>query len=208
VPPPGLSGADETPLQANVAAAWRDSLKAGLRYWERLGRLALEGAAALVPVVAELRPEAAAPTAESAAEPAAEAGLGRTILVEGELGQAGLGVFLLENTTAQQLSIPVRVSPFVGEDGREVHPAVSFRPDVITLDPGEQLIVQVVAVIDETLEPNVRYRAEISVPELSETCIPIVVRRRPSAMPRAPLHRNGRTPGRPKGQAKAETRDS
>jgi hypothetical protein len=199
-----LSGADETPPQANVAGAWRDTVEAGLRYWGRLGRLALEGAAALVPVVAELRPEAAAP----AAEPAAEAGLGRTILVEGELGQAGLGVLLLENTTAQQLSIPVRVSAFVGEDGREVHPAVSFRPDVITLDPGEQLIVQVVAVIDETLEPNVRYRAEISVPELSETRIPIVVRRRPSAMPRAPLHRNGRTAGRPKGQAKAETRDS
>ena len=195
-----MSDTGETSRQADLADAWRDTVDAGLRYWGRLGRLALKGAAAL----AELRPEVSAPATQSVREP----GLPRTILLEAELGQSGLGVFLVENTTIQQLSIPVRVSRFIGEDGREVQPAVAIRPEVITLDPGEQLVVQVVAVIDEALEPDVRYRAEISVPELSEMRIPVVVRRRPSTMPRAPLHRNGRTAGRPKGQAKAKTPES
>jgi hypothetical protein len=36
----------------------------------------------------------------------------------------------------------------------------------------------VAVAVNETLEPDVRYRAEIGVPGLSETRIPIVVRRR------------------------------
>jgi hypothetical protein len=199
-----LSGKEDTSPQADLAGAWRDCVEAGLRYWGRLGRLALEGAAAIRPVVAELRPDAAG----SDARPASEAGLPRTILLETEVGRPALGVFVVENTTAQQLSIPIRVSPFVADDGREAQPAVVFRPDVITLGPGEQLIVQVVAAIDETLEPGIRYRAEISVPELSETRIPIVVCRRHSTTPRAALHRNSRTAERPKRQAKAKTPDS
>ena len=199
-----MSGKEDTSPQADLAGAWRDCVEAGLRYWGRLGRLALEAAATIRPVVAELRPDAAGP----GSRPASEAGLPRTILLETEVGRPALGVFVVENTTAQQLSIPIRVSPFVADDGREAQPAVVFRPDVITLGPGEQLIVQVVAAIDETLEPGIRYRGEISVPELSETRIPIVVCRRHSTTPRAPLHRNSRTAGRRKRQAKAKTPDS
>jgi hypothetical protein len=199
-----LSGPDDTSPQADLAGAWRDSVEAGLRYWGRLGRLTLEGAAAILPVLAELRPDAGRP----AASPASEVGLPRTILLETEVGRSALGVFVVENTTAQQLSVPIRISPFVAEDGREAQPAVVFRPDVITLAPGEQLVVQVVAAIDETLEPGIRYRGEISVPELSETRIPIVVRRRRSTMPRHPPDRKGRTAGPPKRQAKPNTSDS
>jgi hypothetical protein len=199
-----LSGKEDTSPQADLAVAWRDCVEASLRYWGRLGRLALEGAAAIRPLVAEQRPDAA----RTAATPASEAGLPRTILLESEVGRAALGVFVVENTTAQQLSIPIRISPFVADDGSEAQPAVVFRPDVITLGPSEQLVVQVVAAIDETLEPGVRYRGEISVPELSETRIPIVVRRRPSALPPAPPPGNGRAARRPRRQAKAQSSDS
>ncbi len=195
--------ADETPAQVDLAAAWRETVEAGLRYWGRLGRLTFDAVSVFVPLVAEVRPGVPNP-AESVPEESPE----RTILVEAEAGQAGLGVFLVENTTPRQLSIPLSLSPFVGEDGREGQPTVTFRPDVVTLDSGEQLVVQVAVKVDETLEPGVRYRAEISIPELSETRIPLVVRRRPTALPRAPLHRNGRTAGRPRGQAKAKTPDS
>jgi hypothetical protein len=153
---PRLSPPGETPL----TDVWRDTVEAGLRYWSRLGRLAVECVSALLPPVAEVR-----------------AGAPRTILVEAEAGRQGVGVFLVENTTERRLSIPVSVSRFVGEDGAEVQPKVTFRPDVLTLDPGDQVVVQVAAAIDETLEPDVRYRAEISVPGLSETRIPLVVRR-------------------------------
>jgi hypothetical protein len=165
---------------AELAAGWRDAAEAALRYWGRLGRLAYESVTVLVPGVEEVRPASTAP-------PAAPA-LPRTILVEAEAGEAGLGVFLLENTTQGQLSTPVSVSAFHDDAGREVHPRVAFRPEPITLDPGDQLAVQVAVAVDETLTPGVRYHAEIGVPGLSDARIPIVVRRRkrqPKAKTRA-----------------------
>jgi len=167
---------------AELAAGWRDAAEAALRYWGRLGRLAYESVTVLVPVVEEVRP--AAPTVAPPAAPAAP----RTILVEADAGEAGLGVFLLENTTERQLSTPVTVSSFRDEDGREVHPRVAFRPEPVMLDPGDQLAVQVAVAVDETLTPGVRYHAEIGVPGLSDARIPIVVRRRkrqPKAKTRA-----------------------
>ena len=173
--PPALSES-----AAELAAGWREAAEAALRYWGRLGRLAYESVTVLVPVAEEVRPA-------STASPAAPA-LPRTILVEAEAGEAGFGVFLLENTTERQLSTPVSISSFHDEDGREVHPRVAFRPEPITLDPGDQLAVQVGVAIDETLAPGVRYHAEIGVPGLSDARIPIVVRRRkrqPKAKTRA-----------------------
>jgi len=197
VPPPTLSAQDEARLRTDLADVWRDAAEATLRYWGRLGTLALESVTALVPLVAELRPD----DAGQAAVPEG-AGAARTILVEAEAGQSGMGVFLVENTTPQQLSIPVSVSSFLDPGGREVNPAVAFLPDVILLDPGDQLVVQVAAAVDETLEPDVRYHAEISVPGLSQTRIPIVVRRRASVAPRP----KGRAKTR--GRAKTKTRAS
>jgi hypothetical protein len=160
-----------------------------LRYWGRLGRLALESVTALVPLVTE-RPAA---ELAAAAPPAAAP---RTLLVEAEAGQTGVGMFMVENTTGQQLSIPVTVSAFHDPEGREVAVAIGFRPELVVLDPGDQAIVQVAAAPDESLEPNERYHAQISVPGLAASRIPIVVRRRASATPQ---------PRRP---AKAKTRAS
>jgi hypothetical protein len=111
-----------------------------------------------------------------------------------EAGQSGMGVFIVENTTPEQLSIPVSASPFHDPHGREVHPAIAFRPDVITLDPGDQQVVQVAAAVDETLEPDIRYHALISVPGLSATRIPIVLRRRPGAALRTKRRAKAATP--------------
>jgi hypothetical protein len=130
-----------------------------------------------VPLVTERPPHDVSPRALPPAPPAPP----RTILVEAEAGQTGVGMFMLENTTRDQLSIPVTVSAFHDPQGREVELPVGFRPDVIVLDPGDQLVVQVAAAVGETLQPDVRYHAEISVPGLSATRIPIVVRRRPGA---------------------------
>jgi hypothetical protein len=193
VPSPALSAPDETSLQTELAEGWHAGVEAGLRYWGTLGRLAFRSVTALVPLVAELRPEGS-PVEAVEAPPAAP--VPKTILVEAEAGQSGMGVFLVENTTEEQVSIPVSASPFHDPRGREVHPAIAFRPDVITLDPGDQQVVQVAAAVDETLEPDVRYHALISVPGLSATRIPIVLRRRPGAV------------SRPKRQAKAATTSS
>jgi hypothetical protein len=177
---PALTARDEANFSIELADMWRDAAQAGLRYWGRLGRLAFESITVLVPLVGVQQPA----EVSSAAPPASAALAARTILVEAETGQAGMGVFLVENVAAQRVSTRVGISPFLDPEGRGVRPAVTFRPDVIELDPGDQLIVQVAARFDDTLEPDVRYRAEISLPGLSETRIPIVLRRRPSAAPR------------------------
>jgi hypothetical protein len=189
VPPPALSPPDEASLQTELAEGWHAGVEAGLRYWGTLGRLAVESITALVPLVAELRPGGGAPVEIVEAPP-----VPKTILLEAEAGQSGMGVFIVENTTAEQLSIPVSASPFHDPRGREVHPAIAFRPDVITLDPGDQQVVQVAAAVDETLEPDVRYHALISVPGLSATRIPIVLRRRPGAAPPSKRRAKAATP--------------
>jgi hypothetical protein len=189
VPPPALSPPDEASLQTELAEGWQAGVEAGLRYWGTLGRLAVESITALVPLVAELRPGGGAPVEIVEAPP-----VPKTILVEAEAGQSGMGVFIVENTTPEQLSIPVSASPFHDPHGREVHPAIAFRPDVITLDPGDQQVVQVAAAVDETLEPDIRYHALISVPGLSATRIPIVLRRRPGAALRTKRRAKAATP--------------
>ena len=174
--PSALSDPGERGVTAEVASAWRDTADAALRYWGRIGRLALESFTAVTRADREPQPAERPPAALPPAP--------RTILVEAEAGEPGMGVFLVENTTNRRLSIPVSVSSFLDDEGREANPAVRFRPETITLDPGDQLVVQVAVAVDETLVPDVRYHAQISVPELSEARIPIAVRRRPGAAPR------------------------
>lgn len=169
---------DEEP--ANI---FTDALDAGLRYYGRLGRLALQGGALFVPAMGELRPQpVAAPAEPPARAAAADASAGRraerTVLLEAAAGKPGLGVFLVENLTAEPVSAEIAVSPLSGPAGEQVPSALRFSPDKIALEPGDQVLVQVAAAVDQALEPGVRYRAEISIPGLSGVRVPIVVRRR------------------------------
>ena len=159
--------------QANI---FRDALDAGLRYYGRLGRLALEGGAIFVPALRELSPKV---VASQAAPPSARRAE-RTVLLEPAAGKPGLGVFLVENLTADPVSAEIAVSPLSGPAGEQVVPALRFSPETIALEPGDQVLVQVAAAADEALEPGVRYRGEISIPGLSGIRVPIVVRRRPA----------------------------
>jgi hypothetical protein len=179
-----MRATDDAPQRTELAAAWRDATEAGLRYYTRLGGLAFELVEALVPVIGELRPTVRLspdPPSAPARTPPAQSGDGseHTIVIEATAGRSGLGVFMIENTTVRKVSAPIGVSAFVDASGREVHPEVRFSPAEVTLEPGDQVLVQVAAAVDETLEPDVRYQAEITVPSLSGTGIPIVVRRRP-----------------------------
>jgi hypothetical protein len=181
--------ADASP-RTEVVAAWRDATEAGIRYYTKMGGLALALAEALVPALGELRPAVRmSPEAEGASSAPPVEPTAPTIVIEAAAGRSGLGVFMVENTTARKVSAPVGVSTFVDAGGREVRPVVKFAPDLVSLEPGDQVLVQVAAAVDDTLEPGVRYQAEISIPRLSSAAIPIVVRRRPS---RARAASNGR----------------
>ena len=182
---PGISAKDDESQPTDLATAWRDAAGAGLRYYARLGGLALELAGVLVPAIRELRPTVRLspnPPSAPGRKPPAQSGerSEQTIVIEATAGRSGLGVFMVENTTARKASAAVGVSAFVDAAGREVHPEIRFSPPEVTLEPGDQVLVQVAAAVDETLQPGVRYGAEISIPGLSGTGIPIVVRRRPA----------------------------
>jgi hypothetical protein len=205
VPPQGLE-AREARTGRELAPALREAAEAGLRYYGRLGRLALDLAAVLAPDAVELRPRrdrapapepAAAPT-EPGPEPA------RTIVIEAEAGKRGLGVFMVENTTAEPVRGALSVSAFGGPGRKKVRPEIAFAPDAIALDPGDQVLVQVAASVDETFEPGVRYAAEIRVPTLSGAGIPLVVRRGGGARTRKKTAKAAatRSAARPKGQAR------
>jgi hypothetical protein len=162
----------------------RDAAEASLRYYGRMGGLALDLAEALVPSLSGLRPAVVRST-PSPAPTVAESPPGQTIVIEAAAGRSGLGVFMVENTTGKKVSGPLGVSAFADESGREVNPTVRFSPDVVSLEPGDQVLVQVVAGVDSTFEPGIRYGAEISIPELAAAGIPLVVRRRAARPPKA-----------------------
>ena len=166
----------------------RRALEANLQYYAALGRLtvdyfeALGSIARQVEVPAKLgnrtitlrqaEPAPAAP-APAPAPPA-------VMVLEAEGGGTAIGVFLVENLLAEKVSAPVSASAVTAPDGREVALPLAFDPEVVVLEPGEQILVRVSARIDEELEPDVSHRAELAVPGVIGTKVPIVVRRRAS----------------------------
>jgi hypothetical protein len=87
-------------------------------------------------------------------------------------------VFLVENLLTEKVSAPVSASAVAAPDGREVAVPLAFDPEVVVLEPGEQILVRVAARVDDGLEADVSYRAEVAVPGVIGTRVPIVVRRR------------------------------
>jgi hypothetical protein len=106
--------------------------------------------------------------------------------LESEAGGVALGVFLVENHLGRDVTARVSATGFTSPDGREIAPVLLFDPEVIALKPGEQVLVRVTTAVDDSLEPDVRYQGEFSVPELTGTRIPVVLRRRPDAPMRSP----------------------
>jgi hypothetical protein len=184
---------------------WRQSLELNLRYYSTVGRLTVDYFkdlfAALSPLQAarsQPRPSTqpvvpapptppaspasppamppAMPRSPAAAAPAQQAGV---MVLESEAGGQALGVFLVANNLGHEISAPVTASTFAAENGHTVQPAFIFDPAMVTLASGEQMLVRVVTVIDDSLVPEVRYRGEFTIPELAGTRIPIVLRRRP-----------------------------
>ncbi len=165
---------------------WRRAMDTNLRYYGAVGRLTADYLKDLLTVLAEFRPSqpAGRPPAAGVQKPDPTPASARqqtgVMVLESEAGATALGVFLVENNLGREVSARVVASAFVDPTGREVRPALTFDPEVVTLRPGEQLLVRVMAAIDEALEPEVRYRGELTIPELTGTQIPIILRRRPS----------------------------
>jgi hypothetical protein len=99
------------------------------------------------------------------------------IVLEAEAGNKALGYFLIKNQLSRKVSAEVAASPIVDADGNSIDQQIHFEPSVLSLEPGENIVVQIIADINEQLEPGVAYRGTVSVPGLTESPAVIVVRR-------------------------------
>jgi len=123
----------------------------------------------------------AAPASRSA--PAATASpVPPALVLEAEAGQTAQAVFMVNNALARAVSAAVEASDFTGPDGRPVRPALRVQPGTVALEPGGRQLVQISVFVDEQLEPGVGYRGEVTVPGLSDTPMPVLLRRKATTM--------------------------
>jgi hypothetical protein len=167
---------------AGLDQALRRALEANARYYEALGQLTADYLKTLVGVLGELRLPARFDVRQPApAAPAPPPTPAPAMVLEAARGQTAAGAFMVQNRLTQKVSAPVVASAFLDPSGHEARPALSFDPDVVALDPGEQVLVRVTARIDDRLEAVVAYRGEVTIPCLSGDRVQLVLRRRPAA---------------------------
>lgn len=168
----------------------RRALDANVQYLTAVSKLAVECLEALLGSVKNLssQEKASSPSLTSGdptvpKAPVPQGPSAPTIVLEAESGGHALGVFLVENVLPHAVSARIAVSLVADPSGREVHPPIRLEPEMITLEPQEQILVRVLAGIDESLAPGIDYRAEINIPDLPGTRVPLVLRRREAPKP-------------------------
>ncbi len=201
---------------ADLGDLWRHALRAQADYVRAVARLtemygrAVVGTVRAAASAAAVTPRGPRETAAAAAGHEATHGTGRrerraertaaasppaggpVMALEAEAGSVAQGVFLVENVTARRISAPLERFSVRDQAGREIEPEMRFEPDVVTLDRGEQALVQVALAVGEALEAGVDYRGEVRIPGIPGTAIPVVVRRLAPAAP-SPRRRRAAT---------------
>ncbi len=172
---------------------WRRSLEATVQFYSTLGKLAADCLESMLATTAgtdsglnsdaNVPPRVAVKQERTAAKPAPIS----MMVLEAEAGRKALGLFLVENGFSRAVSAEVTASPFLDDHGNEIKAMVEFQPASVTLQPGEQSLVKVLASIHKNMPAGVRYRGEIGVPGLMGTRIPVVLER--TAAAKAPKSR-------------------
>lgn len=175
--------------RAEVGQLWRRTFDAYVDYYRAVGRLTSAYVRAVAGTAGELRSQATSP-APAPTRPAPPR-VPPTMALEAESGSTAVGMFVVENGGPSTVSGSLEVASLSDPEGRQVKPAIAFEPDRVTLEPGEQAVVQATVTIDRSLRPGIDYRGEVHVPGPPGTRIPIVVRR--LATPRAASARTTRS---------------
>ena len=118
--------------------------------------------------------QAPASTQAQAAQPRTKSA---ALVLEAEAGERAEAYFVVENLLSRKVPAEIIASAVVDPDGEEVAQEMQFDPSTINLEPGERIIVQVAADIEERLEPGVGYRGNITVPGLSDEPAAVIIRR-------------------------------
>jgi hypothetical protein len=169
-----------------VAEVWRRVMDANMRYYRAVGELTLGHVRALSDAAGELlrAPAASPPSPPRAAPERKHSEAQPAMVLESEAGAAAIGAFVIANGLDRRVTAPIVVSRLMSPEGHEVRPTLAFEPEVVLLEPGEQVLVRIAAAVDNSLVPGVRYRGELTVPDLPGTRIPIVLRRREAMVAR------------------------
>jgi hypothetical protein len=164
-------------------------LEANARYHTALGRVTVEFLRELAVVLeAPQRATQESPRdhsngvprqPEPAPPPAQPVAPRPIILLEAEAEGTAVGVFLLANHLDHEILARPEASPFFDPPETAATPRVTFEPETVSLAPQERMLVKMIAAVDKSLQPDVRYHCEVSVPALAGTRIPVVIRRRP-----------------------------
>jgi hypothetical protein len=159
--------------------------EANLRWYEALGRVSADYVRAVSRILTDtaMARTSAAPSVSAPARPVQPAAQAATLVLEAENGQLAKGMFMVENRLGRQVSASVVTSAFTDPEQRQVWPTIRVQPGNMTLDPGGRALVQITALVNEALGENIRYAGHISVPGLSDTPIPVALRRLPTFAP-------------------------
>ena len=84
------------------------------------------------------------------------------------------------------VAVTVTTSAFAAAEGGPVWPTLRVQPGTVTLQPGAHALVQIAALVDDSLIAGVAYKGEVSVSGLSDTPVAVVLRRLPASAPPAP----------------------
>jgi hypothetical protein len=96
------------------------------------------------------------------------------LLLAGEAGETAGGAFIINNPSANNLSLTFAVQGELSGDDVKVTPAS------LTLSAGEEAVIRVAVKLTATLVENRDYRGLVAVPGLSSQVLDFVVRRLPS----------------------------
>jgi hypothetical protein len=108
--------------------------------------------------------------------PARAAGQQRVpLLLAGEAGETAGGAFIINNPSANNLSLTFAVQGELSGDDVKVMPAS------LTLSAGEEAVIRVAVKLTATFVENRDYRGLVAVPGLSSQVLDFVLRRLPSA---------------------------
>lgn len=155
----------------NLSEIFRRAMDTNLKFYSGLVELSVDYLKNVGELISEL------PGQVNPGKPAAQPGSAPSIVLEAGAGELARAPMLVENHLSREVTAAVSFSAFTDTEGNEASINVSAEPAQMTLPPGEKILVHILASIDENLTIDTSYRGSITVPELSENSIPIIIRR-------------------------------
>ncbi|MEO7104469.1 MAG: hypothetical protein ABI311_13805 [Gemmatimonadaceae bacterium] len=153
----------------DVAEMMKRAVQANAKFYKGWMDLTLEYVRGLTSI---LNGEEGAP--QSVAEMDTSAG---ALVMEGEEGSRVTGSFLVTNDLGRTVACEFVASVFNDPEGARITLKPVFTPARLSLESGEQRVVQVTVPIEKALAAGVGYAGEFSIKGMDGFAVPVVVRR-------------------------------